>query len=185
MFFVFSVVSSQIFASSLRVVIQGTFGYCSQILATRLLAFERMLLTVRIGLSRGAMGMAAIGVALWKYVMQYSPENPNYFNRDRFVLSNGELSKTSLKIIGRIKKTKTSIFRTLLFVAVHFYALGWLREHDIGPTQIVSLSAYGFNMPRTPRDRTGGHRSHNGSPRPGHRERSGLGYGQQAPGSHL
>lgn len=35
------------------------------------------------------MGMAAIGVALWKYVMQYSPENPNYFNRDRFVLSNG------------------------------------------------------------------------------------------------
>ncbi|KAK7403005.1 hypothetical protein QQX98_011246 [Neonectria punicea] len=37
----------------------------------------------------GAMGMAAIGVALWKYVMKYSPTNPNYFNRDRFVLSNG------------------------------------------------------------------------------------------------
>ncbi|KAL2192973.1 transketolase [Corynascus similis CBS 632.67] len=36
-----------------------------------------------------AMGMAAIGVALWKYVMRYSPENPNFFNRDRFVLSNG------------------------------------------------------------------------------------------------
>ncbi|OAA72891.1 Transketolase, bacterial-like protein [Akanthomyces lecanii RCEF 1005] len=36
-----------------------------------------------------AMGMAAIGVALWKYVMKYSPNNPNYFNRDRFVLSNG------------------------------------------------------------------------------------------------
>lgn len=34
--------------------------------------------------------MAAIGVALWKYVMRYSPENPNFFNRDRFVLSNGE-----------------------------------------------------------------------------------------------
>ena len=33
--------------------------------------------------------MAAIGVALWKYVMRYSPENPNFFNRDRFVLSNG------------------------------------------------------------------------------------------------
>ncbi|KAK4234467.1 dihydroxyacetone synthase [Achaetomium macrosporum] len=33
--------------------------------------------------------MAAIGVALWKYVMKYSPNNPNYFNRDRFVLSNG------------------------------------------------------------------------------------------------
>ncbi|KAG9948200.1 transketolase, partial [Aureobasidium melanogenum] len=37
----------------------------------------------------GAMGMAAIGVSLWKYVMKYSPANPNYFNRDRFVLSNG------------------------------------------------------------------------------------------------
>ena len=35
------------------------------------------------------MGMAAIGVALWKYVMKYSPKNPNFFNRDRFVLSNG------------------------------------------------------------------------------------------------
>lgn len=33
--------------------------------------------------------MAAIGVALWKYVMKYSPNNPSYFNRDRFVLSNG------------------------------------------------------------------------------------------------
>ncbi|GAW14679.1 hypothetical protein ANO14919_040820 [Xylariales sp. No.14919] len=36
-----------------------------------------------------AMGMAAMGIALWKYVMRYSPTNPNYFNRDRFVLSNG------------------------------------------------------------------------------------------------
>jgi dihydroxyacetone synthase len=34
--------------------------------------------------------MAAIGVALWKHVMRYSPENPNFFNRDRFVLSNGK-----------------------------------------------------------------------------------------------
>lgn len=37
----------------------------------------------------GAMSMAAIGVALWKYVMKYSPLEPDYFNRDRFVLSNG------------------------------------------------------------------------------------------------
>lgn len=35
------------------------------------------------------MGMAAIGVALWKYAMRYSPLNPHWFNRDRFVLSNG------------------------------------------------------------------------------------------------
>lgn len=37
----------------------------------------------------GAMGMAAIGVALWSYTMRYSPTNPRWFNRDRFVLSNG------------------------------------------------------------------------------------------------
>ncbi|KAG9254497.1 Transketolase, thiamine diphosphate binding domain-containing protein [Emericellopsis atlantica] len=36
-----------------------------------------------------AMGMAAIGVALWKYTMKYAPGNPSFFNRDRFVLSNG------------------------------------------------------------------------------------------------
>lgn len=37
----------------------------------------------------GAIGMAAIGISLYKYVMKYSPTNPNYINRDRFVLSNG------------------------------------------------------------------------------------------------
>ncbi|PSN65243.1 transketolase [Corynespora cassiicola Philippines] len=37
----------------------------------------------------GAIGMAAIGMALWKYVMRYAPHTPDYFNRDRFVLSNG------------------------------------------------------------------------------------------------
>ncbi|KAK8248285.1 putative transketolase [Phyllosticta capitalensis] len=37
----------------------------------------------------GAMGMAAIGIALWKYAMRYAPHTPDFFNRDRFVLSNG------------------------------------------------------------------------------------------------
>ncbi|PYH97514.1 hypothetical protein BO71DRAFT_481120 [Aspergillus ellipticus CBS 707.79] len=37
----------------------------------------------------GAIGMAAIGIALWRYVMRYAPHTPDYFNRDRFVLSNG------------------------------------------------------------------------------------------------
>ncbi|KAI1213734.1 Transketolase, thiamine diphosphate binding domain-containing protein [Annulohypoxylon truncatum] len=36
-----------------------------------------------------AIGMAAIGVALYKYVMRYNPSNPDWFDRDRFVLSNG------------------------------------------------------------------------------------------------
>lgn len=38
-----------------------------------------------------AIGMAAIGVALYKYVMRYNPANPDWFDRDRFVLSNGAL----------------------------------------------------------------------------------------------
>ena len=33
--------------------------------------------------------MAAIGVALWKYTMIYHPHQPEWFNRDRFILSNG------------------------------------------------------------------------------------------------
>lgn len=37
----------------------------------------------------GAIGMAAIGVALWRYTMRYAPHSPDFFNRDRFVLSNG------------------------------------------------------------------------------------------------
>ena len=36
-----------------------------------------------------AIGMAAIGVALYKHVMRYNPNNPDWFDRDRLVLSNG------------------------------------------------------------------------------------------------
>lgn len=36
-----------------------------------------------------AIGMAAIGVALFKHVMRFNPSNPSWFDRDRFVLSNG------------------------------------------------------------------------------------------------
>ncbi|KAF2735847.1 hypothetical protein EJ04DRAFT_511471 [Polyplosphaeria fusca] len=36
-----------------------------------------------------AIGMAALGVALFKYVMRYAPHQPQWFNRDRFLLSNG------------------------------------------------------------------------------------------------
>ena len=36
-----------------------------------------------------AIGMAAIGVALYKYIMRYNPSDPSWFDRDRFVLSNG------------------------------------------------------------------------------------------------
>lgn len=36
-----------------------------------------------------AIGMSAIGVALYKHVMRYNPTDPSWFDRDRFVLSNG------------------------------------------------------------------------------------------------
>ncbi|WWC61577.1 transketolase [Kwoniella dejecticola CBS 10117] len=35
------------------------------------------------------MGAAAIGIALWRYEMRFNPGNPDWFNRDRFVLSAG------------------------------------------------------------------------------------------------
>ena len=37
-----------------------------------------------------AIGMSAIGVALYKHVMRYNPMDSEWFDRDRFVLSNGE-----------------------------------------------------------------------------------------------
>src|SRR5258708_39887540 len=35
------------------------------------------------------MGMAEIAVALWKRPLRHNPANPNWPDRDRFVLSNG------------------------------------------------------------------------------------------------
>jgi transketolase len=35
------------------------------------------------------MGMAEIGLALWRYHLRHNPANPTWVNRDRFVLSNG------------------------------------------------------------------------------------------------
>eukprot|EP00043_Microstomoeca_roanoka_P011042 m.104281 g.104281 ORF g.104281 m.104281 type:complete len:685 (+) comp15073_c0_seq1:184-2238(+) len=35
------------------------------------------------------MGLAPTAHTLWSYIMNYNPRNPKWFNRDRFVLSNG------------------------------------------------------------------------------------------------
>ena len=35
------------------------------------------------------MGMAEIAEVLWRRNLVHNPSNPNWFNRDRFVLSNG------------------------------------------------------------------------------------------------
>lgn len=74
--------------------------------------------------------MAAIGVALWKYVMRYSPENPNFFNRDRFVLSNGELLCLTSVFCAQGTDIKNNPSRPLLLMAVHLHAPCRLQEHD-------------------------------------------------------
>ena len=35
------------------------------------------------------MGLADVAEVLWRDVLRYNPANPNWWNRDRFVLSNG------------------------------------------------------------------------------------------------
>lgn len=50
-----------------------------------------------------AIGMAPLGVALWRHTMRYNPKNAEWFDRDRFVLSNGHASMfiyTMLHVTG-------------------------------------------------------------------------------------
>lgn len=50
-----------------------------------------------------AIGMVPLAVALWRHTMRFNPSNPNWFNRDRFVLSNGHaaiLLYTMLHVTG-------------------------------------------------------------------------------------
>lgn len=48
------------------------------------------------GHAGSALGMAAIGVALWMHIMRFHPEDPEWINRDRFVLSNGQCACSQL-----------------------------------------------------------------------------------------
>lgn len=56
--------------------------------------------------------MAAIGVALWKYVMRYAPHTPDYFNRDRFVLSNGKFVEPPSILFTNMCKATVAFFNT-------------------------------------------------------------------------
>lgn len=58
--------------------------------------------------------MAAIGVSLWKYVMRYAPHTPDFFNRDRFVLSNGKnktVRKRSVRLLIISVEGHTCLFQ--------------------------------------------------------------------------
>lgn len=52
------------------------------------------------GHAGSALGMAAIGVALWKHTMRFNPSDTDWFDRDRFVLSNGECFCTEMGTRG-------------------------------------------------------------------------------------
>lgn len=79
---------------------EANIEHVSQILASEMtddefavLSFRNLIYDICMqnggGHGGSAVGMAAIGVALWKYVMRYNPADPEWFDRDRFVLSNG------------------------------------------------------------------------------------------------
>jgi hypothetical protein len=71
--------------------------------------------------------MAAIGIALWKYVMRYAPHSPDYFNRDRFVLSNGRFKKSAPSWIPVINTD----CRPHMPFPIHIPPPYWLQGHDI------------------------------------------------------
>lgn len=45
------------------------------------------------------MGMAEVAVALWQRHLRHNPQNPNWMNRDRFVLSNGHGSMLQYSLL--------------------------------------------------------------------------------------
>lgn len=71
--------------------------------------------------------MAAIGIALWKYVMRYAPHTPDYFNRDRFVLSNGMFPQTLFTLRTRM----LTLCRSHVPFPVHLQPPCRLQGHDL------------------------------------------------------
>src|SRR3990170_1182970 len=45
------------------------------------------------------MALAPLAYMLWTRFLRYNPKNPNWFNRDRFVLSNGHASMLQYAIL--------------------------------------------------------------------------------------
>ena len=65
------------------------------------------------------MGMADIAEVLWRDFLKHNPGNPTWFDRDRFMLSNGHGSMLLLfaavpdEALSRCRSTKSSAFRQL------------------------------------------------------------------------
>lgn len=71
------------------------------------------------------MGMAPMAFALWKEIMTFSPSNPKWVNRDRFVLSNGHAC-------------------TLLYIMLH------LTGYDLSMDDLKSFRQFGSKCPGHP-----------------------------------
>ncbi|ERM94879.1 hypothetical protein AMTR_s00009p00124420 [Amborella trichopoda] len=72
----------------------GDVGYFQDLIDCRVIDNIRMLIVdsvqnAKAGHPGMALGMAEVGYILYRHVMNYNPKNPNWFNRDRFVLSAG------------------------------------------------------------------------------------------------
>lgn len=82
-----------------------------------------------------AIGMAAIGVALYKHVMRYNPNNPSWFDRDRFVLSNGKELELSgvYSCTGADKTVKATppCFFTHSIIWLDMTTFPWTRSEDM------------------------------------------------------
>lgn len=103
------------------------------------------------------MGMADIAEVLWRDYMQHNPSNPQWANRDRFVLSNGHGSML-------------------------IYSLLHLTGYDLG---IEDLKNFRQLNSRTPGRGVRLHRrrrDHHRPARPGHRQCGGHGAGGEGPG---
>jgi transketolase len=75
------------------------------------------------------MGLAEVGYVLWRHAMKYNPQNPNWFNRDRFVLSAGHgclLQYICLHLAGYDS------------IQVHTYILTYLHTY-LSPLLLTSL----------------------------------------------
>jgi hypothetical protein len=84
--------------------------------------------------------MAAIGIAIWKYVMLYAPHTPNYFNRDRFVLSNGAVILHWCHGGGNnAQQALATCSRSHMSLPIYVLAFDGLQGHDTPPTEILSL----------------------------------------------
>ncbi len=107
------------------------------------------------------MALAPAAYVLWMEHMHYNPSNPKWFNRDRFVLSNGHASMLQ-------------------------YAMLHLTGYDISLDDLKNFRQWGKQYSGASRIRVHtGHRNYHRSIGPGSHECRRHGNGGSAPGSHI